>query len=207
MGFGCTAVSPPAKIRVIFVGVDGFWDVFFCNFLVADLLGNILANLLGDRLALLSWLLPRNVAAVLHLLGDNTHLLEVFFVCAFVFLFLCFCFCVFAFVFVSTSFWRGTCLHSVDSTCLATWTMTMLKIFFFCNLDNDNVDNLFFCNLDNQSPHNSRNCSHERDLESCFDINRKFLQNCIHNSCQNRDTESCFDITCFECELELGIEM
>ena len=68
-------------------------------FLVADLLGNILANLLGDRLALLSWLLPRNVAAVLHLLGDNIHLLEVFvvvvflsvfvFVLVFVFLFLC----------------------------------------------------------------------------------------------------------------------
>ena len=110
-------------------------------FLVADLLGNILANLLGDRLALLSWLLPRNVAAVLHLLGDNIHLLEVFFVVVF---FVCFCVCFGfrVFVFVFTSFWRGTCLHSVDSTCLATWTMTMLTIFF-CNLINDNVDNLF----------------------------------------------------------------
>ena len=83
MGFGCTAVSPPAKIRIGFVQSEeltGF-GTFFCSFLVADLLGNILANLLGDRLALLSWLLPRNVAAVLHLLGDNTHLLEVFFCC------------------------------------------------------------------------------------------------------------------------------
>ena len=130
MGFGCTAVSPPAKIRIFFVQSEkltGF-GTFFCSFLVADLLGNILANLLGDRLALLSWLLPRNVAAVLHLLGDNAHLLEVFFVCVFVFLFLrlflclvfVFMFCFRVFVFVFTSFWRGTCLHSVDSTCLAT---------------------------------------------------------------------------------------
>ena len=123
----------------------------------------------------------------------TTYIFWKFFLLLFFCLFLCLfwfsCFCF--------------CVHLV----LARNLLALGGLNLPCNLGNDNVDNLFFCNLDNQSPHNSRNCSHERDLESCFDINRKFLQNCIHNSCQNRDTESCFDITCFECELELGIEM
>ena len=179
MGFGCTAVSPPAKIRIFFVQSEkltGF-GTFFCSFLVADLLGNILANLLGDRLALLSWLLPRNVAAVLHLLGDNIHLLEVFlllFFCLFLclFWFSCFCFCV----------------HLV----LARNLLALGGLNLPCNLDNDNVDN-FFCNLETRVPT-------IREIVFTSVI-------CDHNSCQNRDMEICFDITCFECELELGIEM
>ena len=82
-----------------------------------DLLGDVLADLLGNRLTLLPRHLSLNVSAVLHLRyeigqceiggceigGFNCFLKSD----------------------NLTSFWRGTCLHSLDSTCRATWVRSV----------------------------------------------------------------------------------
>ena len=89
-------------------------SAFFVAIFCLDLLGDVLAHLLGDSLTFLPRYLSLNVPAVLHLtiarqyeVGGYNCLL---------------------FLLLSdnlTSFWRGTCLHSVDSTCLATWVRSV----------------------------------------------------------------------------------